>query len=199
VAYNEARNEYLIAYTYQFPTDGDIRGKIAPFNFGTLSSEINLVNNTVDQDGVALAAGPDEYMAVWNDGGGTTIYGLRVTGDGATQSFIPIANYAGQTHVEPTVAYGDFYGYLFTWRYASGGASGDDIYGRFVKPGQDEPWGDQFAIDNDVNSQRSPALACGFHGNCLVVNEDNWPGLDYEIRGRFVLGNYIYLPLALKQ
>jgi hypothetical protein len=197
VAYNEARNEYLIAYTYQFPADGDIRGKIASFNFGTLSNEISLVDNVVDQDSVALAAGPDEYLAVWNDGGGTTIYGLRVAGDGATQSYIPIANYTSQTHVEPTVAYGNTYGYLVTWRYASGGAMGDDVYGRFVKPGQDEPWGEQFAIDSSGESQRSPALACSFHGNCLVVEEDNWPGADYEIRGRFVLSYHTYLPLAL--
>jgi hypothetical protein len=198
VAYNEARNEYLIAYTYQYPTDGDIWGKIASFNFGTLSSEIHIVDNTVDQDGVALAAGPDEYLAVWNDGGGTTIYGRRVTGTGALEPYIPLANYSGQTHVEPAVAYGNIYGYLVTWRYASGGASGDDVYGRFVKPGQNAPWGGQFAIDTDVDSQRSPALACGFRGDCLVVEEDNWPGADYEIRGRFVLGHHIYLPLALR-
>jgi hypothetical protein len=196
VAYNEARNEYLIAYTYQHTTNGDIWGKIASFNFGTLSSEIHLVDNTVDQDGVALAAGPDEYLAVWNDGGGTTIYGVRVTGAGATQSFIPLATDSGQTHVEPDVAYGNIYGYLVTWRYVS---PGNDVYGRFVKAGQNTPWGGRFAIDNGAYSQRSPALACGTHGDCLVVEEDNWPlAVDYEIRGRFVLAHHVYLPLVMR-
>jgi hypothetical protein len=200
VAYNEARNEYLIAYTYQHNAgNGDIYGKIASFNFGTLSSEIHLVDNSVGQDSVALAAGPDEYMAVWNDGGGTTIYGLRVTGAGATQSFIPLATDSGQTHVEPDVAYGGIYGYLVTWRYASSGSSGNDVYGRFVKVGQNTPWGSRFAIDNSSYSQRSPALACGAHGDCLVVEEDNWPlAVDYEIRGRFVLAHHVYLPLVLR-
>jgi hypothetical protein len=199
VAYNEARNEYLIAYTYQHPTNGDIYGKIASFNFGTLSSEIHLVDNVIDQDGVALAAGPDEYLAAWNDGGGTTIYGVRVTGAGATQSFIPLATDSGQVHVEPDVAYGGIYGYLVTWRYASAGSSGNDVYGRFVKVGQNTPWGSRFAIDNSSYSQRSPALACGAHGDCLVVEEDNWSsGGDYEIRGRFVLAHHVYLPLVLR-
>jgi hypothetical protein len=199
VAYNAARNEYLIAYTYQYsPTDGDIYGKTASFNLGTLSSEIHIVDNTVSQDAVALAAGPDEYLAVWNDGGGTTIYGRRVTGTGALQPYIPLATYSGQTHVEPDVAYGDVYGYLVTWRYASSGASGDDIYGRFVRPGQNTPWDDQFAIDPGVDSQRSPALACGARGDCLVVEEDNWPAADYEIRGRFVLAYHVYLPLVMR-
>ena len=199
VAYNEARNEYLIAYTYQHPTNGDIYGKIASFNFGTLSSEIHLVDNSVGQDSVALAAGPDEYMAVWNDGGGTTIYGLRVTGDGATQSFIPLATDSGQIHVEPDVAYGGIYGYLVTWRYASTGSSDNDVYGRFVKVGQNTPWGSRFVIDDSSYSQRSPALACGTHGDCLVAEEDNWPvAVDYEIRGRFVLAHHVYLPLVLR-
>ena len=200
VAYNEARNEYLIAYTYQHNVaDGDIYGKIASFNFGALSSEIHIVDNSVNQDAVALAVGPDEYLAVWNDGGGNTIYGRRVAGDGATQSFIPLATDSGQTHVEPDVAYGDIYGYLVTWRYTSSGVSGNDVYGRFVKVGQNTPWGSRFAIDNGLYSQRSPALACGAHGDCLVVEEDNWPlAVDYEIRGRFVLAHHVYLPLVLR-
>jgi hypothetical protein len=198
VAYNEARNQYLIAYTYQYSaTDGDIYGKIATSNLGTLSSEKHLVDNTENQDGVALAAGPDEYLAVWNDNGGTTIYGRRVTGAGATQSYIPLATDSGQTHVEPDVAYGNVYGYLVTWRYATGGASGDDVYARLVKAGQNVPSGGRFAIDTWTGSQRSPAVACATDGDCLVVEEDNWGG-DYEIRGMFVLAYHVYLPLALR-
>jgi hypothetical protein len=201
VAYNAARDEYLIAYTYQYPSDGDIWGKIASFNFGALSSEIYIATNTNDQDAVSLAAGPDEYLAVWNDDGGNTIYGRRVTGTGAKGSYIPLANYPGQTHVEPAVAYGDVYGYLVTWRYASSGVSGDGVYGLFVKPGQDAPWDSQFAIDDSTESQRSPAPACGNSGDCLVVEEDNWggwPGPDYEIVGRFLLARHVYLPLVLR-
>jgi hypothetical protein len=201
VAYNAARNEYLIAYTYQYqPTDGDIYGKVASFNLGTLGSEIHIVDNTYDQDGVALAASPNEYLAVWVDGPSSThrtIYGRRVSGTGTLQPFIPIADHSGQACVEPAVAYGPFYGYLLTWRYIPT-TSVWDVYGRYVKPGQNQAGGNEFAIDNGLYSQKSPALACGLSGDCLVAEEDNWPGGDYEVRGRFVTAQRVYLPLMLK-
>jgi hypothetical protein len=31
-----------------------------------------------------------------------------------------------------------------------------------------------------------------------VVEEDNWPGGDYEIRGRFMLAYHVYLPLVMR-
>ena len=201
VAYNAVSNEYLIAYTYQFqPTDGDIYGKVASFNLGTLSSEIHIVDNAYDQDGVALAAGSNEYLAVWEDGPSSTyrtIYGRRVSGTGALQPFIPIADHSGQACVEVAVAYGPIYGYLVTWRYIPA-ASVWDVYGRYVQPGQNQAGGNEFAIDKGTDSQKSPALACGLSGDCLVVEEDNWPGSDYEIRGRLAMAHHLYLPLVIK-
>lgn len=197
VAYNAARNEYLIAYTYQHsPTDGDIYGKVASANLGTLSSEIHLVDNALDQDTVALATGPGEYLAVWEDGPSPThrtIYGRRVSGAGTLHPFVPIIDLSGEACVEPDLAYGTVYGYLVSWRWAGG----DHVNGRFVKPGQDSTWGDWFNIDSYVGSHRSPALACAPSGDCLVVEEDK-PGGDYEIRGRFVTPYRVYLPIVLK-
>jgi hypothetical protein len=205
VAYNAARNEYLVVYTFGVGSSGDIYGKVASANLGTLSSEITICNDSYDQDFPAVAAGLDEYLVVWEDGTWGTndydIYARRVSGDGVPQGDpggFSIADATANLHVEPAVAYGNVYGYLVTWRYASGGTSGDDVYGRSVKPGQDVPWGSQFVIDDGANSQRAPALACGNLGNCLVVEEDNWPGGDYEIRGRFVLSQHVYLPCVLR-
>jgi hypothetical protein len=201
VAYNATRNEYLIGYTYQYqPADGDIYAKVASFNLGTLSSEIHVVDNAYDQDGVALAAGPNEYLAVWVDGPSSThrtIYSRRVSGDGTVQPFIPVADHTGQVCVEPAVAYGPVYGYLVTWRYIPS-TSVWDVYGRYVRAGQNQAAGDEFAIDAGSYSQKSPALACGLSGDCLVTEEDNWPGGDYEIRGRFAMAHHMYLPLMLK-
>ena len=200
VAYNATSNEYLIAYTYQHATNGDIWGKVASHNMGTLSSEIYIVPNTNDQDGVALAAGPNEYLAVWADGPSAThrtIYGRRVTGTGTLHPYIPIADHSGQACVEPDVAYGPVYGYLVAWRYIPSTGVWD-VYGRYVKPGQNSAWGSEFAIDDGADSQKSPALACDLFGDCLVVEEDNWPGADYEIRGRLVMAYHVYLPLTLR-
>ncbi len=204
VAYNATRNEYLIAYTLQSPptADGDIFGEVTSANLGTLSSEIQIVYNTYEQDTVALAAGPDEYLAVWEDGPSPThrtIYGRRVSGTGTLQPFILIADHSSQACIEPAVAYGAGYGYLVTWRFASSGATGDDVYGRYVMPGQDSPAGSEFAIDDDTSSQRAPAVACATTGDCLMAEEDNNSvGGDFEIRGRFVMPYHAYVPIVLR-
>ena len=95
------------------------------------------------------------------------------------------------------MAYGAGYGYLVAWRHYEGG-SDQNIYGRYVMPGQNSAAGEEFAIDSDSYSQRCPAVACNSAGDCLVVEEDNYPGVDYEIRGRFVRPHHIYLPLTLR-
>lgn len=47
--------------------------------------------------------------------------------------------------------------------------------------------------------ERFLTVACAPSGDCPVVEEDNWPGADYEIRGRFVMPYHLYLPLMLPQ
>jgi len=205
VAYNEARNEYLIAYTFDVGSNGNIYGKVASANLGTLSSEIHICDDAYDQDFPAVAAGPDEYLVVWEDGAWGTndydIFARRVSGDGTPQGpagGFSIAKATANLHVDPDVAYGAGYGYLVAWRYYDSGSSGQDVYGRYVMPGQDSAAGDEFAIDGDSNSQANPAIACASSGDCLVVEEDNWPSGDYEIRGRFVRPYHVYLPLTLR-
>jgi len=201
VAYNVTRNEYLIAYTYQYSlSDGDIYGKIASANLGTLGSEMHIADTTFDQDAVALAAGPNEYLAVWGDGPSSThrtVYGRRVTGAGALQSDFAIADHSNQACVEVAAGYGPVYGYLVAWRFIVS-SSDWNVYGRYVKAGQNSAWESEFAIDATAYLQRSPALACNLRGDCLVVEEDNWPSADYEIRGRLALARHAYLPLVVR-
>jgi hypothetical protein len=206
VAYNAARNEYLIAYTYQSgPTaDGDIYGKVASANLGTLSGEIQILWNANLQNSVAVTAGPDEYLAVWQDGPSSTyrtIYSRRVSGTGTTPdpSFV-IADHSNVL-AEPAVGYGSGYGYLVTWAFDTGSAV-YDVYGRYVMPGQSSAAGNEFTIDGTAHSQEEPAVACAPSGDCLVVEEDNYESPatagDYEIRGRFVEPYNVYLPLILR-
>ena len=90
VAYNAARNEYLIAYSYMqgsVLTQSDIRGKVASANMGDLSpQEIIICNNNRDQTRLAVAAGPDEYLVAWLDGvfgsGQDDVFARRLSGDG---------------------------------------------------------------------------------------------------------------------
>lgn len=204
VAYNEARDEYLIAYSFGVASDGQIYGKTASGNLGTLSSEITVCGNSFDQDFPSVAAGPDEYLVVWEDGtwgsDNYDIYGRRVSGAGAPQGTrgFSIASETTNLHVEPAVAYGSGYGYLVTWRYVDPGESGDGVYGRYVMPGRNVAAGKGFEIDAGSYSQVEPALACVSSGDCLVVETDNWPGADYEIRGRLVRPYHIYFPVAFR-
>ena len=201
VAYNRARNEYLIAYTFQAsPTaGGDIVGRRSSFNMGWLSSEFYISpTGYPPQDGVALAGGPDEYMAVWDEDHGATTYsiwGRRVRGDGGLESFIQVAHDTGQKHVEPAVAFGDGGHYLVPWRHIAGAHPAWDIYGRMVSPSSNAPDGVQFPIDAWPSAQKVPAVACAPSGPCLVAYEDEWPGPDYEIRGRLVGHARAFLPL----
>ncbi len=212
VAYNQARNEYLIAYSYGFNhTNWDIYARLASASLGNLSSEIHIEDNSEFQEHVSLAAGPDEYLAVWDDGplyvfspDYRTIQARRVTGDGTLQPAMEIIDLASQAHERPDVAYGGVGGYLLTWRYLYGGVlNDDDVYGRYVGSGQDQPSGSPFNIyDPHPINQNQAALACDPLAHCLVVFMDELnPGsseIDPEIRGRFVNLWLAYIPMVFR-
>lgn len=208
VAYNPAQNGYLIAYTFRDDSahNGDIYGKIVSWNLGNIGSEIKLVDNTNLQDDVALAAGQDEYLAVWQDGPGPTvngwrtIYGRRINSDGSFPAapFL-VADHMNRTLHAPDVSYGAGYGYLVTWDYETLTASDYNIYGRYVMRGQDQACGDEFGIDVGTERQIDPSVACNPMGDCLVVYGDDYPVRHvWEIRGRFVMPYHVYLPLGLR-
>ncbi len=148
VTYNSTRNEYLIAYTRHSngSTDGDITGIMINFNMsGPISEFLITSSGSPPQDGVALATGPDEYMAVWYEdyGNKNSIWGRRINGDGSLQPFIRLANDAGKHRVEPAVTFGDWGNYLITWRYI--GVTWE-IFRRNVRAGQNSPGGPEFPI-----------------------------------------------------
>jgi hypothetical protein len=201
VAYNSARNEYLISYTRHsnLSTDGDIVGLRTNFNMSwPVLSEIQItLTGYPPQDGVTLAAGPDEYLAVWTEDYGTksSIWARRVGGDGSLHSFFSLANDSGKYRVEPAVAFGDGGHYLVAWRHIG---TSWDIFGRHVGAGKDSPEGPQFPIDDGAFNQKSPALDCSPSGPCLVVQEDNFLGTNYDIMGRLVGHRRIHLPITLR-
>ena len=76
-----------------------------------------------------------------------------------------------------------------------------DIAGRLLKVGSDQTAEDLFYVDNTANYQARPSVACSPNGSCLVAyvhNPFNFPGGDYEIRGRLLnFGQLVFLPLIL--
>ena len=208
VAYNAARNEYLIAYTlHPSPTGGgDIVARISDATMATLGSELQItpIHSSPAQDGVAVDAGPDEYFLAWREdyGGGVyRVWGRRVTGAGSLQPFINMNVSSTNNRLEPAVGFGDGGHYLIPMRYVSGGTSAWDIHGHLVGASQNVLEEPEFQIDTTSGNQRSPAVSCAPSGPCLVVYEDNWPGAagdDYNVMGRLVGTYRIFAPVVLR-
>ena len=212
VTYNEARNQYLIAYNYWSNVDPpQIRGKVAAANLAGVSvgPEINICcagASGAQQWSVAVAAGPDEYLVAFTSGIiNGPVFARRLSGTGT-----PLGSSTGFTVTqsqydarEPDVVYGSVFGYFVT--YTTYGATWlEEVYANYVLPGQDAPSEMPFGMAGGMNtSQRAPTVACTPAGECLVVTEDNlnrpsWTAGDYEIRGTFALPQRTYLPLTLR-
>ena len=193
-AWNEARNQYLVAYTRNIGTNGDVFCRLLSAETAVLTVETSVCSDSYDQDFVSIAAGPDEYLAVWEDGvwgtDGYNIYARRIAGDGTplgSPGGFPIARGNESLHVDPDVAFAPGgNGYLVAWRHFSPMASGQDVFARWVLRGEDAAFGGEFPVDATSQSQAKPAVAASPWGRYLVVEEDGWPGPDLEIRGRFL-------------
>ncbi len=215
VAYNAARNEYLIAYSYMqgsILTQSDIRGKVASASMGDLSpQEIIICDNNRDQSRLAVAAGPDEYLVAWLDGvfgsGQDDVFARRLSGDGGVPlgppDGFPVAQFGPDSCFSPDAAYGPVYGYVVTW-HSWNATYLEDVYANYVQPGHDQVSGLPFGMNGGMgSSQRNAAVACTSAGEFLVATEDDldwttWTPADYEIRGSFALPYYVYLPFILR-
>lgn len=214
VAYNAARNEYLIAYNYSassINTQGEIHGKVVAANLGTLGTERQICHNSDDQARLAVAAGPDEYLVAWEDENTTSgyydIFARRLSGNGGTPlgpaGGFPVAQFSSGDCSRPDVDYAWIYGYIVTWdAYSS--TYLEDVYGHQVPVGSNSVKGLPFAVNGGMNSsQQQAAIACAAPGDCLVPTEDDldwttWTQGDYEIRGSFLRAWRQQLPVALR-
>ncbi len=214
VAYDPAQNRYLVAYTLQYgPGDGDILAKMLPASLlpdPLTLIEIAVCDNGRDQGAAAVAAGPGEYLVVWQDqdtAANWDIFARRLrASDGVPQGpgdgFL-VAQFLGQPSTAPDVAYGPVYGFVVTWISYSASYL-EDVYADYVMPGQDAVGTLPFMIGGGMStSQKDPDIACTPSGTCLAVYEDNrvaYGGVtgDYDIYGQFMLPYWVYLPLAVK-
>lgn len=180
VAYNPARNQYLAVYAYDYSgTDHDIYGRRLSNSGGLLGSELIVWDVGRDDDGPALATGPDEYLVAWHEcSAGTTdcdIVGRRVSGNGTLAPVaFDIAASGTQNRFWPDVAYAPGRFYLVAWHVNDSGPSAWNIRGRVVFPGQNVPAGGEFAIDDTEQSQYNPAAVCATNGGCIVAEDDNY-------------------------
>jgi len=201
VAHCPASNYYLIAYTYQ-PTSqanpGDIFAKVSSWNMGYISAEEHICDDSNNQGRVAVAASPQEFLAVWEDSPSsstTELYARRVDNGGTPLG--PgggywVAGNPGEFDQQPSATFGAGNSYLVAWHRFS--STGDyNVVGRLLQPGLDYSPFSEFNLDNDVQAQMHPAVACGAHAACLMAEEDaNSAGGDFEIRGRLLWTLHIF-------
>jgi len=199
VVFNLVKNEYLIAYTLG-SNIYDIKGKRCKSDLSWCSDEISITPSGYPrQDSVALAAGLDEYLAVWHEDYGTgvdKIWGRRIGGDGTLHSFIQVTQGSGKRALGPRAAFGDSGHYLVVSH------NGADIFGRFIPSAKDTPEGDEFYIEKSIIlAYGRLGAACGFSAPCLVAHpEVNQKSGISDIKGRFVgYWNRIHLPVAYRR
>lgn len=207
LAYNAARNEFLIVYTREGPPDDDVLGKVAEADLDGIfaADEIGISAQAYDQSRPAVAAGPNEYLVVWQNkdsSGALDVNGRRVRGSdglplGSDTGFV-INHFFSASSFAPEVAYGPVYGYMVGFQTDDGGAWEDDVYGNYIRVGEEAPADLPFFVDGGMHSsQRQPDVICAPYGDCFFVDADDHTG-DYEIDGQFMLAHRLYLPLVLR-
>jgi len=210
VAYNEARNRYLVVYQslYGATTADDIYARWLTNTLNMPQKQVGVcVDSTYEQSSLAVAAGPDEYLVVWGDerpadGTFLSVYGRRLVGDG-----IPVGPaggfFVGRNTKEahrafPAVAYWPGFAYLAVWAYAPN--YGDDYswntYGAYILPGTDALTGSPFDIDATLGYQNNAAVACAPRGVCLMTESDYFYD-PAELSGWFIEAIRRFMPLAL--
>jgi hypothetical protein len=211
VAYNAARNQYLVIWNRMIwsssPDDNDIAGQRLSDTLAKLDSYVEICDDGYDQIKPSVAAGDDEYMVVWADGPGNDpksdydIYGTRVSGDGTVLGYpsgYGIDWTGTNNRLGPQVAY-DGLGYLVVWNVYHA-ATGWDVDAARVSTG-----GGLFAVSEiDIGGrgydQYLRDVACLPFVTCMAAAEDYYydSGSHAEVTLLLVRPYRSYLPLALR-
>ena len=186
IVYNHTRDEYLVGYNNMSlsGSDSHVYAKRCKSDLSWCSVEIDITNRSFPpQFNVALVSGPDEYLAVWRDSYDTgidVIYARRVSGDGSKKSIMLLTPNSQGYINKPAAAYGDGGHYLVTFFDSS------DLFGRFIRPGKNEPESEIFNITRSDGVPSSMDVVCGSSTPCLVPYSESENGGDADILARLV-------------
>lgn len=202
VAYNLARNEYLVVYSRNAV---DIRATRLQTNGNILGG--GPINVTVwpDQErlpAVAACHTSDQYFVVWQSLQNSThfdIYGRFVEGDGAVASvhhlaFRPIHEASPDIVSDPGAHH-----YLIVWQEQYSNLSGPyGVSGRLIET--DATMGNDFVIVAPYAGveRTEPAVAAGPPGYLVAWEHDRYGTSYTDIHGRLVWPAVVYLPLTVR-
>jgi len=205
--YNPVRNEFLVVYGYETTfSPPRVKGKVINADLTDIIASAEQIYDapTMGKLNAQAAAGADEFLVSWSridSNMAFDLYGRRLTGDGTPQGDqFPIATGIFDMHLNGDIAYRPGIGYLNVSLYHnSTAADEDDIYLRFVKPGQDQTSGPEYALDTSLGRQDQPGIACDPRGACLAVYTHNPQASNtVGIRGRVIGFGQYFIPMLLR-
>jgi hypothetical protein len=206
VAYNLARNEYLVVYD---KNSYDILATRLEANGNLLDQEISVATwpDSESIPSVAACHTADQYFVAWQSLQDTTpphwdIYGRFVNGDGTTADVLHITDWIGAAHERnPDVACNAGAGhYLVAWEQQYLNLIGPyGIWGRLVHTDKTQDAKFEIAQNVDPYDCRQPAVAAG-PPSYMVAWEHERSGTSYQdIHARLVWPAAVYLPLVLRR
>jgi hypothetical protein len=202
VAYNLARNEYLVAYDNGgFDIYGvRLRGDGVPLGGG----EFGIAGwaDPEQHPAVAACSGADQYLVTWQSKVQADVYARFVRGDGTPDS-VHLIQETSIAEVEPDVACNvNGHQYLVVWQQQYSSATGPyGVWGRLVSA--DKTMGPKFGIiaggSVGAPADRTAPAVGGGYTNYLVAWEHQRHGTSYQdIHGRLATPHAVFLPLTLR-
>ena len=198
VAYNVARNEYLVVYSKD---QYDIMATRLQANGNVLGGGIVPIATWPDPEqfpAVAACHTADQYFVAWHSiqaGPQYSVYGRFVDGDGSVADVLEIARTTVYERMPDVAANPGGRQYLVVWeqQYTNGSYG---IWGRLLSANKTH--GDKFPIVGP-GDRWDPAVAAGAP-RYLVAWEHERSGTSFQdIHGRIVTPHAVFLPLVLRQ
>lgn len=209
VAYNAARNQYLVAYTYSDGSDVNVRARLLLANASPAASIFTPCGISGPQEVAAAVAGTDEYLVASLDlaSDPARVRARRITGGGSPMGqdcgYVIYADGTQVQNHDADLAYAPDGRYLAAWSYFPVGGSIFDVGARYLAAGSNAATGAEFAVNAASRDQMEVAAACAPGGDCLVVYANRrtiMPGqtVPFYLSGSMVHLGRVFLPLSLR-
>jgi hypothetical protein len=197
VAYNLARNEYLVVYDSGYDIYGTrLTGNGIELGGGEFS--IAVWPDPENRPAVAACREADQYAVIWSSfrSGGYDLYVRLITGDGVLDAPQPISEMAGDQGNADVTCDESGQEYLVTWQET---LAQTGISGRIISPNKTMGPGFQIVAPGPPPGHVTPAVGGG-ESNYLVVWSHQRPSSAFrDIHGRLVTPDTpyaVFLPLV---
>lgn len=200
IAYNLARNEYLVVYDNTQDVFGSrYTGKGVPLAGGEFG--IAGWSGAETQPSVAACRETDQYLVAWQNHQ-PDIYARFIKGDGSLDGGPLHLEYTSIDEIKPQVACNSAGSqFLVVWQQQFSNATGPyGIWGQFVN--NDKTLGTPFGImapTSGVTAEFTTPAVAGGAVNYLTVWEHDRAGTAFQdIHGRLIAPYAVFLPLVLR-